>query len=271
MTPDDRTARLSFAQAIATEAGALTLQWFNTPELAAETKGDGSPVTAADRAAERLLRERIVAEYPDDAILGEEFDDRPGTSGWRWVLDPIDGTKSFVRGVPLYGTMVACEYEGRATVGVIRMPALDETVAAATGGPSFWKPSGSDDTRPLRAGPATAPDQALAVWTCPEYYHQLGLDPVFHTIERSVAMVRGWSDCYAFVLLVTGRADALVEAGLQTWDLAAAVPILHEAGLALTDWHGNPDPTGERVLACVPAIQPDLLAIIRAAGTPAGP
>ncbi|MFG0305494.1 MAG: inositol monophosphatase family protein [Phycisphaerales bacterium JB040] len=260
--PDDRADRLRFAEEIAIEAGRKTLEWFNTPTLEADTKRDGSPVTAADRAAERLLRDRIERAYPDDAILGEEFDDRPGTSGWRWVLDPIDGTKSFVRGVPLYGTMVACERDGRAQIGVIRMPALDETVGAAINGPSHWKPAGSTATRPLARGDAATLADALGVWTCPEYYHQLGLAPVYHALERTLGLARGWSDCYAFVLLATGRADAVIEAGLQTWDLAAAVPILHEAGLTLSDWRGAPNPSGQRVLASTPAIHAELIELI---------
>lgn len=258
-------ARLVFAEAIALEAGHETLRWFNQPGLTADAKGDGSPVTAADRAAERLLRHRIEATYPDDAILGEEFDDRPGTSGWRWVLDPIDGTHSFVRGVPLYGTMVGCEFAGSPALGVIRMPALRETVAAAQETPGHWVPAGDQEPRPLTCGNATSLSEALTLWTCPEVYRTLGVLPSFQKVQQHAGMVRGWSDCYAFVLAATGRADAVVEAGLQPWDLVAAIPILHAAGLTVTDWDGNANPAGKTVLATAPAVHRDLLELLDAA------
>lgn len=235
--------RLEFAERIAIEAGRSTLDLFQAPTRDAEFKADGSPVTAADRAAEQLLRDRIGDAYPDDAILGEEFDNKPGTSGWRWVLDPIDGTQSFVQGVPLYGAMVACEYQQQPRVGVIHMPALDETVAGATDEhgetDGWWSPMGTDQRRPLVVSQTRSLDQALAVWTCPEVYRELGVLHVFQHLERTFGRLRGWSDCYAHVLLATGRADVVVEAGLQLWDIAAALPVLAAAGAQVSSWEGG--------------------------------
>src|SRR5487761_451355 len=125
------TERLELARAAAREAGAITLEYFRQNNYAVELKRDRSPVTVADRRAEEHLRRRIAAEFPADGILGEELGEQPGTSGYRWILDPIDGTKSFISGVPLYGTLIGVEFEGRSVVGVIRMPALDEMVSAA--------------------------------------------------------------------------------------------------------------------------------------------
>ena len=121
--PEELTARLDLALAAAREAGQLTLDYFSRSDLAVELKADDSPVTIADRGAEELLRARISAAFPDDAILGEEFPERSGTSGFRWIVDPIDGTKSFIHGVPLYGTLVAVEFQRRSVVGVIAVPA----------------------------------------------------------------------------------------------------------------------------------------------------
>ena len=131
MTDQQIETRLRLAIKIAEEAGALSLEYFNRPGLQVERKKDDSPVTVADRRAEQLLRSRIAEAFPDDAIRGEESDDRPGRSGFRWILDPIDGTKSFIHGVPLYATLVAIEHEGRSIAGVIRIPALGECVYGA--------------------------------------------------------------------------------------------------------------------------------------------
>jgi len=266
---DDLAARLDFAERIAVEAGRSTLELFRAPSRNADTKADGSPVTAADRAAETLLRERIGKTYPDDAILGEEFDDKPGASGWRWVLDPIDGTKSFVHGVPLYGTMVACEFEDQPRVGVIHMPALDETVTGSIDElgqrNGWWKPAGQADRRPLAVSATPTADRAMALWTCPEVYRELGVLHVFLHLERVLGHQRGWSDCYAYVLLTTGRADAVVEAGLKLWDIAAALPILLAAGARVSDWVGGEDFGGGNVLASNGPVHEALLREIRRA------
>lgn len=264
--------RLEFAQQIAIQAGRSTLSLFQSPTRDAEYKSDGSPVTAADRAAEQMLRDRISEAYPDDAILGEEFDDKPGSSGWRWILDPIDGTQSFVQGVPLYGTMVGCEFEEQPRVGVIHMPALDETVAGAidehrnTDG--WWLPMGSAQRRSLEVSQTETLDQALALWTCPEVYRQLGVLPVFQHLERTFGRLRGWSDCYAHVLLATGRADAVVEAGLQIWDVAAALPILEAAGAQVTNWNGGPDLGTGNLIFSNGKFHDLILQEIRRSGTP---
>ncbi len=148
--------RLELALAIAREAGDVTLRHFRRHDLQVERKADKTPVTIADRAAEELLRKRISAQFPDDAIVGEEFGRTDGTSGYLWALDPIDGTKSFVHGVPLYTTLVAVVREERACVGVIHAPAAAETVYASTGGGCWYVGENSAEPRPARVeGPAT--------------------------------------------------------------------------------------------------------------------
>ena len=141
--------RLDVALAAAREAGRLTLEYFLRAGLAVELKADDSPVTVADREAEQALRARISSEFPDDAILGEEFPERPGSSGYRWILDPIDGTKSFIHGVPLYGTLIGVERAGRSVVGVIQLPALDQCVYAAAG-QGAWHVAGGGPPQPAR-------------------------------------------------------------------------------------------------------------------------
>ena len=147
--------RLELARSAAREAGKLTLEFFQRADLAVERKADQSPVTAADREAEQLMRERIAAAFPDDAILGEEFPDRRGTSGYRWILDPIDGTKSFIHGVPLYGTLIGLEHGLQSVLGVIQIPALDECVYAAAG-QGAWHVRGGAAPAPARVSQTPA-------------------------------------------------------------------------------------------------------------------
>ncbi len=146
--PRDLAGRLQLALGAAREAGGLTLGYFCRADLAVELKHDATPVTVADRQAEQLLRERIGQKFPADGILGEEFPELPGTSGFRWILDPIDGTKSFVRGVPLYGTLIGVEYQARSVLGVIYVPGLDECVYGSVGG-GAWYERGSAAPRGL--------------------------------------------------------------------------------------------------------------------------
>ena len=136
--PDDKMLRLELARQIAHEAGQLTLRYFRAPGVAVERKSDDSPVTIADREAEQLLRRRIAERFGEDGVLGEEFPEKEGTSPYRWILDPIDGTKSFVSGVPLYGTLVAVTQDGKPLIGVINIPALGESVYAASGAGAWY-------------------------------------------------------------------------------------------------------------------------------------
>ena len=152
MSSDDLKPRLESAVAFARQAGDFTLTHFQRDDLAVETKADASPVTVADRGAEQLLRSLIAAAFPTDGILGEELGEQPGTSGYRWILDPIDGTKSFIHGVPLFGTLVGIERGGRSVVGVIHIPALAETAYAAAG-QGAWYVKGDAAPRRARVSP----------------------------------------------------------------------------------------------------------------------
>jgi histidinol phosphatase-like enzyme (inositol monophosphatase family) len=237
--------RFAFAQAIAKEAGDLTLTHYRKRGLAVDTKRDGSPVTIADRSAEELLRKLVASRFPTDAISGEEFGDTPGTapaSGFRWVFDPIDGTKSFVSGVPLYGTMVACLHHEDPVIGVINMPALGEVVAAAKGLGCTLARTGHP-TEPARVSGVRDLKEAIFVYTAPEVYTQAGKWPLFERMSHATRLSRGWSDCYGCVLVATGRADIWVEPTVALWDVAAAVPIIEEAGGRYTDLSGRRDAT----------------------------
>lgn len=254
--------RMQFARSIAREAGEITLGYFG--KLSNEQqdhKGDGTPVTIADRASETHLRQRIAERYPEDAILGEEFDDKPGTSAYEWIIDPIDGTISFVHGVPLYGTMLACLRDGEPVVGVVRMPALGEGVYAATGLGCWHERTGHDPVR-ARVSQTDRIEDTLLNTTSLSYFTTPQLRALYEHLDRDCKHTRGWSDAYAWVLLATGRVDAVLEPELKLWDFAAAIPITLESGGAWSDLSGSRSLDATQVLAANPALYPKLRAKI---------
>lgn len=230
---DNLKHRLDIAQAAAWEAGKVTLRYFQT-RVAVELKSDQTPVTAADKEAEELLFNVLHREFPGDAFLGEERGDRPGSSGWRWIIDPIDGTKSFVQGVPLYGVMVGLEDpRGEAVVGAISLPALGDLIAAGKGEGCRW------NGRRAQVSSVARLDQACVAYTSRKTFDDASLGAAFDNVRKRARICRGWGDCYGHMLVATGRAEVVLDPVLNDWDCAALLPILEEAGGTFTDWKGN--------------------------------
>lgn len=225
----DLASRLDFAVALSAEVGELILRYFDDPELAVERKRDETPVTVADRQAEQLIRDRVAETWPGDGVLGEEFDETAGTSGFRWILDPIDGTKSFIHHVPLFGTLIGLEHEGQMVAGVCRMPALDEVVFAGVGLGAWWQ-HGAAEPQEARVSTVGRLDEALFCTTTITGWRTTGRQETFDRLCAASGLVRGWSDCYGHLLVATGRADVMVDPEMNTWDAAALLPILQEAG-----------------------------------------
>jgi histidinol phosphatase-like enzyme (inositol monophosphatase family) len=231
--------RLQLARKAAREAGEITLEYFRRDDLVVQRKGDDSPVTAADRAAEEHLRKRIARNFPDDGILGEEFPETAGTSGYRWILDPIDGTKSFIHGVPLYGTLIGVEHEGQSLVGVIHIPALDESVHAAKGR-GAWYVSGSREPEPARVSTRASLAESLFLTSEVRSFDEHDRRAAYDRLQAACRLTRTWGDCYGYLMVATGRADVMVDPVMSIWDAAALAPILEEAGGTFTDWQGRP-------------------------------
>ena len=227
--PDADPALLDEAVELAREAGELTLAWFDRPGLDVDHKADGTPVTAADRAAERRIRERLAADHGDDAICGEEEDDVAGTSGRTWVIDPIDGTKAFTRGVPLYSNLVAVLDEHGPVVGVINLPALGTTVYAGRGLGCFR------DSRPIRVSERT--DPAEAVLSTSGYSRWP--EPALLGVKRAGYQLRTWGDGYGYALVACGGIEAMVDPEVSRWDIAPMPVILAEAGGRFTTLDGG--------------------------------
>jgi histidinol-phosphatase len=241
MNDSEITNRLDFAVKIAREAGQFTLQHYRQPGLAVERKGDGSPVTVADQGAEKLLRQRIGEQFPADAIVGEEFGETPGTSGFQWVLDPIDGTKSFVSGVPLYTTLVAVLRSNEPQIGVIFAPAADEMAYAAIGG-GAWHIVNGGKPRPARVSSVNSLSDAVFLSTCVRSYsidRQADGRPVFDRLAEACRVSRTWGDAFGYLLVATGRAEIMIDPTMNLWDAAALLPIITEAGGEFFDWRGR--------------------------------
>ncbi len=263
MSNSELDARYQLAVEIAREAGAHTLQYFQHPDLVVELKSDASPVTIADRQAEELLRRRIAAQFPRDAILGEEFGDQHGTSGYRWILDPIDGTKSFVHGVPLYGTLVAVEYGERSVIGVIFLPALDECVHAAVG-KGAWQIRGTTPPQPAQVS-ATATLRESLLLSSEIRFPTPARQQALIDLARGARISRTWGDCYGYLLVATGRADVMIDPIMGLWDIAPLQPILEEAGGTLTDWQGNATIYSAEAVATNGKVLDEVLAVTRKA------
>lgn len=257
-------SRLEFALTVAREASELILRYYQQPELAVEQKGDLSPVTAADRGAEELIRARLADAFPRDGVLGEEFPETPGDSGYRWILDPVDGTKSFVHGVPLFGTLIGVEYENRCVVGVCRFPALDEVVYAAEGGGCWWQ-VGTGEPRRAQISQVTQLSAATFCQTNFLRWEAVGRWKALLTLLNSVGLARGWGDCFGHVLVATGRAEIMVDPSLNPWDAAALVPILTEAGAEFVDWDGRTSIYSGCGISVVPALKQQVLEILNGA------
>jgi histidinol-phosphatase len=223
---------LDFAVEIAREAGDITLRHFRGSYVA-ERKADNSFVTIADREAEAHLRSRIETAFPDDSILGEEGADKVGGSNRRWILDPIDGTYSFVHGVPLYGVLIGVELMGEPIVGVVNLPASGEIVYAARDLGCFW------NGEPARASSTTSLDEALLLCTDFGVCEQYGFGAAAASLQREVHSRRTWGDAYGHILVATGRADIMIDPVMNIWDCAALLPIVEEAGGTFTDWTGK--------------------------------
>ncbi|MGA2620804.1 MAG: histidinol-phosphatase [Thermoguttaceae bacterium] len=231
-------SRLALALEAAREAGQITLEYFRRDDLEVERKADDSPVTVADRRAEEHLRSRIAAAFADDAILGEELPDRPGSSPFRWILDPIDGTKSFIHGVPLYGTLIGIEHVHEPVAGVIHIPALDECVYASAG-QGAWYLQGRQPPRPARVSRRTPLAQGLFLTSEVATFDEIGRRDVYDRLQAAARLSRSWGDCYGYLMVATGRAELMVDPVAAVWDLAPLLPILEEAGGTFTDWQGR--------------------------------
>jgi histidinol phosphatase-like enzyme (inositol monophosphatase family) len=245
---------LAVARRAADDAGRFALGHFKTT-LAVEAKADGSPVTIADRGAEECLRRVLGQAFPADGFLGEELGETSGRSGRRWIIDPVDGTQSFIRGVPLWGVLVALEDRGTCVLGVIALPALGETLWAVRGGGAFVNGE--------RAHVSSTPLGDATVLTSDASPRHFGAKHAgFATLLQRSGRHRGWGDCYGYALVATGRAEVMLDPLMNPWDAAAVQPIIEEAGGTFCAWDGTPTIYGGSGLALPAALRDPVLAAL---------
>ncbi len=235
---DQHGGRLAALVRLGEQTAAVTLRYFRDASLAVEAKADESPVTIADRQAETEFRRLVSEQFAEDAVLGEEHEDLAGTSGYRWVVDPIDGTKSFVAGVPMYSTLVALEYEDRPIAGGIWIPALGEVAVAAEQLGCWYRPSSAADWQVARVSSRDSLDRAIFVTTAVDSFAEVDSLDRFERLQQAAWFTRTWGDGYGYLLVATGRADLMVDPIVSPWDIAAIAPVIVEAGGVFTDWQG---------------------------------
>lgn len=221
-----------------------------------ELKSDNTPVTIADRNAETAIRDFILRECPRHGFLGEEFGETPGDGRHRWIVDPIDGTKSFIHHVPLFGTLIALERDGQPVVGVIACHAAGETAYAATGLGAFL------NGEPAHVSAASDLASSTILTTSPSRLDSM-YPAAWSALSQSGALLRSWGDCYGYLMVATGRADAMLDPEMNLWDLAALYPVITEAGGRLTTWAGL-DAIGDSAVASNALLHPSLIPLLNA-------
>ena len=225
--------------------------------VAVEWKSDQSPVTVADREAEQSLRTALHAAFPDDGFLGEEFGDTPGSSGYRWIIDPIDGTRSFVRGIPIWATLVGLEYKGEQVAGVADAPALGYTWRALRGD-GAWR-----NDRRVRVSDVSDLSKSILFYTSLSWFLKAGRHDQFLDLVQRTDKQRGYGDFYGHVLVAEGAGEVMVEHGVHAWDVAALKPLVEEAGGRFTTWAGGHSIHEPDVVASNGKLHDDVLAILR--------
>jgi histidinol phosphatase-like enzyme (inositol monophosphatase family) len=251
------------AHALADAARVATLQHFRRADLVADTKEAArfDPVTAADRLSEEKMRAILAERRPDDAILGEEFGPKSGTSGLTWVLDPIDGTRGYLSGTPTWGVLISVRDAGGPIFGIIDQPYIGERFEGGLGRARVVGPMGEARLATRAARPLS---EAILFSTFPE----VGTPEegaAFRRVAPRAKLVRYGTDCYAYALIAAGQIDLVIEAGLQAYDVQAPIAVIEAAGGVVTDWEGRPAHDGGRILAAAnPAIHAEALALLKA-------
>ena len=254
---DSLDVYLDFAKETAYLAGKITLKYFQS-ETAVETKADGSPVTVADREAEEAIRSQIEARYPAHTIIGEEMGEKQGGEmGHRWFIDPIDGTKAFMRGVPLYSILLGLEINGTVEVGVAYFPALDEMISAASGLGCWW------NDRRAYVSDASSLKDSYVIFTGVKHFEWFKREDAWKRLSNAAYYCAGWGDAYGYLLVATGRAEMMLDPIMNAWDCAPFPPILKEAGGYFGDWDGNTTIYAGEAMATTKQLLPEVLSLIK--------
>lgn len=281
MSADNQVmSRLEFARRAAREAEGVIMRHFRADSGGTRfrTKPDGSPVTAADVGAEELVRDLIGKHWSRDGVLGEECGHTEGSSGYRWVIDPIDGTKSYVHGVPLFGTLIGVQRRGEgrgsgaegrgetdrweSVAGVANFPALRECAWGALGG-GAWCSAGDGEIQRARVSSVATLTGATVSTTSPRAMMEPGALAFYQRLNQRCKLSRGWSDCYGTLLVITGRIEVMIDPPMKLWDVCALEPIVAEAGGRLTGWDGAPTDGATGAIATNGLVHDEVIGLVR--------
>lgn len=249
MTDKAIQSRLALAQDATFDAGNAVAKLYYGLSIDVVWKHDGSPVTKADHECEKILRRRISAVFPDDAIIGEEHEDEHGTSGFKWIIDPLDGTESFIRKVPIFGTLVGLELNGEVVAGLCYMPAQREYAWSSRGQGCWWvqDTTGAENVEALRerairakVSPLDDLKEAMITTSGQGAFHRSKRVESFTRLRAATRKDRGWGNCWGHLLVATGRVEVSIEPKIREWDVAPFASMVAEAGGRLTDFAGEP-------------------------------
>lgn len=254
--PVDLTPYRTFITELAHRSGDFLRPLFSDPALAVEFKSDDSPVTAADKGAERLLRDLIAKKFPSHGVIGEEFPNENPDAEFVWVLDPIDGTKSFITGVPLWGTLIALLHDGQPVLGAIHQPVLGQLMIGDGAVTTL-------NDRPVRVRDCARIEDATLLTSDPYNPFKYQDGAAYDAFARRARITRTWADCYGYLLLASGRADIALDPIMNPWDIAALVPVVRGAGGVITDWKGGSPYPAESTVAAAPGLHPQVIAALR--------
>ena len=229
---NDLKSRYDAGIELAQKAAKIAMGYYETA-LDIEWKNDESPVTIADREAEKFLRSSLKQYFNQDGFLGEEYDDEPGDSGYRWIIDPIDGTRNFVRGIPIWATLLGLEYKGEMLAGITVAPALNQTYRALRGDGAF-----RNDIK-INVSTINSLGASQLFYSSISWFVKAGMEKEFLALASATEKQRGFGDFYGFVLVAQGAGEIMIEHGVHAWDVASIIPLIEEAGGKFSDWKGN--------------------------------
>ena len=240
---------IAFANRLADVSGAVIRPLFRQRIDVAHKTGrhDFDPVTEADKGAERAIREMVARERPDDGVLGEEYPETKGSSGYRWILDPVDGTRAFITGRHEWGSLIALEHDGVPVLGILDQPVLGERFVGVNGEAHLVQ---AGKASPLEVRACAFLSDAILCATDPGAYFSKEQLSAFARVDRTTKMTRYGGDCYLFAALALGFVDIVIEANFHAWDIAALIPLVEGAGGIITDWRGGSAQDGKTILAC---------------------
>lgn len=263
MNTKDLQERILFCQNVLQEIRPVILDGFQNPRIVSERKKDGSEVTEIDRRVEELVCKKIMQEFPGESIVGEEFGQVEGQTDFTWYVDPIDGTRSFVSGVPLFGSMIGIVQGQQSLLGYIELPALGESISAYQGGGAYWQSSFGREKQRCQVSSVAEVSEALFCTSSRDYFREAQCVEDYDLLASQSHTTRGWGDCYGHILVATGRADFMVDPLCADWDSVPLQVIIEESGGVFSDYRGERSCMGKSMVSANPQLHSKVMQLLK--------